>query len=104
MSKYGLLGKLKSRPGSSEKLTQTLLDASKLVSTAKGCRLYLVGKDKTDPDTVWITEVWDTKEDHENSLKNKAVIALISQAMPLIDGRPEKGQELEILGGKGVDY
>ena len=22
--------------------------------------------------------------------------------MPLIDGRPEKGQELEILGGKGM--
>ena len=25
------------------------------------------------------------------------------QAIPLIDGRPEKGQELEILGGKGID-
>ena len=103
MSKYGLHGKLKSIPGGSEKLTQILLDASKLVSTAKGCRLYIVSKDKTDPDSIWVTEAWDSKEDHENSLKAEPVKALISQAMPLIDGRPEKGQELEILGGKGLD-
>ena len=102
MSKYGLHGKLKSIAGSGEKLTQILLAASKLVSTVKGCRLYLVSKDKTDNDTIWVTEVWDSKEDHANSLNAEGVKALISQAMPLIDGRPEKGQELEVLGGKGL--
>jgi quinol monooxygenase YgiN len=103
MNKYGLHGKLKSIRGGGEKLTQILLDASKLVSTSKGCRLYIVSKGKTDPDSIWVTEVWDSKEDHENSLKAESVKALISQAMPLIEGRPEKGQELEILGGKGLD-
>lgn len=103
MNKYGLHGKLRSVPGGSEKLAQILLDASKLVSTAKGCRLYLISKDKTDADSIWVTEVWDSKEDHDNSLNVESVRALISQAMPLIDGRPEKGQELEMLGGKGID-
>jgi len=103
MSKYGLHGKLKSIPGGSEKLTQILLDASKLVSTAKGCHLYLISKENTDNDSIWVTEVWDSKEDHDNSLNAESVKALISQAIPLIDGRPEKGQELEILGGKGID-
>lgn len=103
MGKYGLHGKLRSRLGSSEKLSQILIGASKLVSNFKGCRLYLVSEDETDPDTIWITEVWDTKEDHDNSLKSEAVIALISQAMPLIDGRPEPRQELKVLGGKGID-
>jgi quinol monooxygenase YgiN len=103
MSRYGLHGKLKSRAGSSEKLTQILLEASKLVSTAKGCRLYLVSNDKSDNDSIWITEVWDTKDDHDNSLNAEGVKTLIAQAMPLIDGRPEKGQELEVLGGKGID-
>ena len=56
MSKYGLHGKLKSKTGSNEKLTQILIDASKLVSTAKGCHLYLISKDKTDNDSVWVTE------------------------------------------------
>jgi quinol monooxygenase YgiN len=103
MNKYGLHGKLKSIAGSSEKLTRILLEASKLVSTAKGCRLYIVSKDKMDNDSIWVTEVWDTKEDHDNSLNAEGVKALISQAMPLIDGRPDRGQELEILGGKGID-
>jgi quinol monooxygenase YgiN len=103
MSKYGLHGKLQSKTGSSGKLTQILLEASKLVSTAKGCRLYLISKDKINNDSIWVTEVWDSKEDHDNSLNAESVKALISQAMPLIDGRPERGQELEILGGKGID-
>jgi len=102
MSKFGLHGKLKSIPGGCDRLTQILLDASKLVSTAKGCHLYLVSKDKTDIDSVWVTEVWDSKEDHANSLTLEGVKALISQAIPLIDGRPEKGQELEVVGGKGI--
>ena len=65
--------------------------------------MYLISKDKTDDESIWVTEVWDSKEDHDNSLNTEAVKALISQAIPLIDGRPEKGQELEILGGKGID-
>jgi len=103
MNKYGLHGKLTSKAGEIEKLTQVLLEASKLVSSAKGCHLYLISRDKTDNDSIWVTEAWDSKEDHDNSLNNEAVKALIYQAMPLIDGRPEKGQELEILGGKGID-
>lgn len=103
MNKYGLHGKLTSKAGEIEKLTQVLLEASKLVSSAKGCHLYLISRDKTDTDSIWVTEAWDSKEDHDNSLNNEAVKALIYQAMPLIDGRPEKGQELEILGGKGID-
>ena len=102
MIKYGLHGKIKAKAGSSGKLAQILLDASTLVTTAKGCRLYFISKDKSDPDTVWVTEVWDSKEDHDNSLKDGSVKALISQAMLLIEGVPEMGQELEILGGLGI--
>ncbi len=45
---------------------------------------------------------WDSKADHDNSLQVAGVKELISQAMPILDGRPEKGQELEILGGAGL--
>jgi quinol monooxygenase YgiN len=102
MIRYGLHGKIKSKAGSSEKLAKLLLDASTLATTAKGCRLYFISKEKADPDTIWITEVWDSKEDHDNSLKDGSIRALISQAMPLIEGVPEMGQELEILGGLGI--
>ena len=101
MNKYGLHGKLKSINGRRDELTEILLRASGLVSPAKGCCLYLISHDKNDKNSVWVTEVWDSKEDHDNSLNMERVKALISKVMPLIDGRLEKGQELEILGGKG---
>ncbi|WP_461491829.1 putative quinol monooxygenase [Pontibacter sp. HJ8] len=103
MNKYGLHGKLKATKGNGDKLASILLEAAKLVATAKGCQLYIVSKSKDDEHTVWVTEVWDSKEDHDNSLKVEGVRELISQAMPILDGMPEKGLELEILGGAGIE-
>jgi quinol monooxygenase YgiN len=102
MPKYGLHGKLTATPGNGNKLADILLEAAQLVSTAKGCYLYLVSQDETTPDAVWVTEVWEQKEDHDASLQVAGVKELIAQAMPLLQGRPEKGQELQILGGAGL--
>lgn len=102
LMKYGLHGKLTATEENIDKLSSILLEASQLVSTAKGCRLYLVSRDLTDKNSIWITEVWDTKEDHDNSLKVPGVRELISQAVPILISPPQKGQELEILGGTGI--
>lgn len=102
MRKYGLHGKLKASEGNGEQLAALLIEAAKLVSSAKGCHLYVVSKDELEKDAVWVTEIWDSKEDHDNSLKVDSVRELIAKAMPLLDVRPEKGQELEVLGGYGI--
>lgn len=102
MNKYGLHGKLTASAGNGEKLASILLQAAELVSTAQGCHIYLISKDGTDADSVWVTEAWDSKEDHDNSLSVTGVKELISQAIPLLSGKPEKGQELTILGGFGL--
>jgi quinol monooxygenase YgiN len=99
---YFLHGKLTAKAGHANELTNILLDASKLVATTKGCKLYVIGKDANDVNGVYVTEIWDSKEDHDNSLKLEEVRALITKAMPIIDGQPQKGQELEILGGTGI--
>lgn len=102
MNKYLLHGKLTAKEGQGEKLASILLEASKLVSTAQGCVLYVVGKDKNDHNAVWVTEIWDSKEDHDGSLKVEGVRELIAQAIPILDGPPQRGQELELLGGTGI--
>jgi quinol monooxygenase YgiN len=99
---YFLHGKLSAKAGRAGELANILLNASKLVATTKGCKLYVIGKDPNDTNSVYVTEIWDSKEDHDNSLKLEAVRALIMKAMPIIDGQPQKGQELEILGGTGI--
>jgi quinol monooxygenase YgiN len=103
MQHYGLHGHLQAQPGKGKELANILLQASQLVATAKGCRLYVISKDENTPDAVWITEIWDTKEDHDDSLKSPAVRELIGKAIPLLDGNPTTGQELKVLGGFGLN-
>lgn len=101
-NKYLLHGKLTAKSGHREELANILIQASQLVSTARGCKLYVIGKDENDADSVFVTEIWDSKEDHNNSLKVEGVKELIMKAMPILEGQPTKGQELEILGGTGI--
>lgn len=102
--KYGLHGKLTATEGNYENLSSLLLEASQLVSTAQGCHLYLVSRDISDENSIWITEVWDTKDDHNKSLQVPGVRELISRAIPILKAAPQKGQELEILGGTGIEF
>lgn len=102
MNKYLLHGKLIAKSGHREELAAILIEASKLVSTAKGCNLYVIGKEKNDINAVYVTEIWDSKEDHDHSLKAEGVRELIMKAMLILDGQPQKGLELELLGGSGI--
>ncbi len=102
MKKYGLHGKLQALSGKGQELASILIEASKLVAKAKGCHLYLISQEDPNSETVWVTEVWDSKEYHDNSLKDPEVRALIGKAIPLLDGMPGGGQELVVLGGFGI--
>lgn len=99
MNKYGLFGKLQAKAGQGKKLSELLM---KDADTLKGCILYVVSRDAENPDAIYVMEVWESKEDHDNSLKLPAVRELITQALPLLDERPTGGTTLEVLGGKGV--
>ena len=51
-----------------------------------GCKSYIVATEPTDPNAIWITEVWDNKESHAASLQLPAVKQVIAAARPLIAG------------------
>jgi quinol monooxygenase YgiN len=57
MNKYLLHGKLTAKQGSREELANILLEASKLVSTAKGCKLYVIGLEGKEANSVFVTEI-----------------------------------------------
>ncbi len=97
MNKYGLHGKLKATKGNGQKLANILIQASAVVSNCKGFHMYLVSLDKKEEDAVLVTEVWDSKVDHDNSLKLDEVRTLIGQAMPILAGPPSGGHEMEVL-------
>ncbi len=96
---YLLQGKLNAKGGHHEELENLLLKASSVVSKTKGCRLYVIGRDKAEPNAVHITEIWDSKADHDHSLQADGIREIIAKAMPIIDGQPAKGMELTLSGG-----
>ncbi len=78
---YGLIGSMSAASGRRDDLIAILTEA---VSNMPGCLSYIVAKDAKDDNTIWITEVWDSKESHDASLSLPSVKKAISAARPLI--------------------
>lgn len=95
---YGLIGKALSHPGKRDELIEILLEGT---DRMPGCLSYVVSKDITDENAVWITEVWKSKDDHAASLKLPVVQAAIAKGRPLIAGFGERF-ETEPVGGYGL--
>ena len=95
---YGLIGKIKTTPGGRDALAQVLLEG---VSGMPGCLSYIVAQDPSDPDAVWVTEVWENQEFHQASLSLPSVQAAIAKGRPLIAGFGERFETIP-LGGHGL--
>ena len=95
---YGLIGKMRSTPGQRDALIAILLEGT---TAMPGCLAYIIAKDKQDADAIWITETWDSQDNHKASLTLQSVQAAIKQARPLIAGFGERF-ETEPIGGQGL--
>ena len=101
MSAYGCYVKFMALPGQSEKLVELLLRAAAGVEVAPGCELYIINTSPTEPESVWVTELWRSQEEHDASLSIEGAQELIRQVLPLLAGSPEKIEVLPV-GGKGL--
>jgi quinol monooxygenase YgiN len=95
---YGLIAKMMAIPGRRDDVIALILDGA---SNMPGCLSYVVAKDASDVDAIWISEVWHDKASHHASLQLPSVRDAISRAKPLIAGF---GQQIhtEPVGGHGL--
>ncbi len=96
---YGLIAKVHAVSGERDRLISILVQG---VAGMPGCISYIVAKDQTDPDTIWITEVWDSQASHEASLTLPSVQEAIAQGRPLIASFSDR-IVTEPVGGHGLD-
>jgi len=80
---YGLIGKMTTVPGKRDELLAILLEG---IGSMPGCLSYIVAKDPSDADGIWITEVWDSETSHKASLSIPAVKETIAKGRPLVAG------------------
>lgn len=95
---YGLIGRMNVVPGQRDVLAAILLEGTR---DMPGCLSYVIAADATDPDALWITEVWDSKESHQASLTLPSVQAAIARGRPLITGFGQR-TETTPRGGIGL--
>jgi quinol monooxygenase YgiN len=98
--RYGYFGTMRVKAGHRDEVVATLVGGADGLKAA-GCDLYVVGTSDSDKDTVWVSEVWVSKQAHDDSLQLPEVKAAIAKTMPLLTGE-FTSQELDVAGGLGV--
>ena len=95
---YGLIGKMTAVAGRRDALANILIDGT---VGMPGCLSYVVAADVTEPDALWVTEVWESQASHQASLQLPGVQAAIAKGRPLIAGFSNR-VETAPIGGHGV--
>ena len=94
---YGYFGTMRTTPGNRDEVVSILLGAVEGLRSG-GCTVYSVSVSPTDPDLIWVYEVWDSKDSHDASLRLPETRAAIGRAMPLLTGE-FTSQETTVVGG-----
>lgn len=80
---YGLIGKLEAAENKRDLLVSILKENE---TDMPGCLSYVVAPDIDDPNSVWVTEIWRSEQDHQAALGLPSVQDAISRARPIIAG------------------
>jgi quinol monooxygenase YgiN/mannose-6-phosphate isomerase-like protein (cupin superfamily) len=103
VSGVGRYVKFTAQAGCGDEVAQLLLRAADSLRDAAGCELYVINRSPSEPDVVWVTELWLSREALDASLeqlKTEQGRAQVAEVGALLAGPPEL-TELEPLGGVG---
>jgi quinol monooxygenase YgiN len=101
MNKFSLFGKFTVLKGERDNMVGILLEAAESMKELDECEIYLVHTSESEPEAVYVYEVWSTAAAHQASLALEATQTLIKRAKPLIAGM-ERISTMEAKGGKGI--
>lgn len=65
---YGHIGSMKATAGHRDDVISILLSGVDGLRRA-GCHLYIVSAAQGDDETIWVSEVWESKKHHDASLQ-----------------------------------
>jgi len=80
-SMWGLIAKITLLPGRRDEMVEILKESA---AGMPGCLSYVVAKDASDENTIWVTEVWDSMASHDASLSLPAVKNAIPRGKAIV--------------------
>jgi quinol monooxygenase YgiN len=78
---YGLIVKLTVVTGKREEMVAILKESA---AGMPGCFSYVVARDSTEENAIWVTEVWDSVSSHDASLSSPSVKNAIPRAKEIV--------------------
>ncbi len=78
---WGMIAKITLLPGRRDEMIGILKESA---ADMPGCLSYVVAKDSTDENTIWVTEVWDSMASHDASLSLPAVKDAIPRGKAIV--------------------
>jgi quinol monooxygenase YgiN len=79
---YGLISKIVAQPDRRDELVKILLEG--VGGSLPGCLSYVVATDPADANSIWVTEVWQSRQAHAASLSAPAINEAMIKGRPLI--------------------
>jgi quinol monooxygenase YgiN len=78
---WGMIAKITVLPGKRDEMIGILKSSA---ANMPGCFSYVVAKDATDENVMWVTEVWDSQASHDASLSLPAVKEAVPRGKALV--------------------
>ena len=78
---WGMIAKITLHPGKRDQMMQILRSSAQGMP---GCLSYVVSLDSADENVLWVTELWNSAEEHKASLSLPAVKRVIPRAQGLV--------------------
>jgi quinol monooxygenase YgiN/quercetin dioxygenase-like cupin family protein len=101
MASVGRYAKATAKPGRGEELAGKLLEVAETLRETPGCELYVISRSASEPDVVWVTELWRSQEQLDAALERPEARAKIPQVLELVREGGFERIDLEPLGGVG---
>jgi quinol monooxygenase YgiN len=101
MSGFGQHTRLTAAEGSRDRLVSKFLEAAEIQASNPACELMVVSTSPSEPNVVFLTEVWASRDEHERATKSSEIAAWASDMPELVEGPPET-EEFSPVGGKGL--
>jgi len=78
---WGMIAKITVHPGKRGEMVEILRSSAEGMP---GCLSYVVSKDSSNENVLWVTEVWTSAEHHQASLSLPGVKAAVPRAKTLV--------------------
>ena len=98
---YALINKLTAKPSQRDRVVEIMLDSMKRFGDNPACVSSVVYEAVDEPNVIWVTDLWTTKEEHEAAMRLPELRPFVEAAIPLLEGMPEQ-TEVRPVGGKGT--